>query len=265
VDKPGAEPQSVIKVGGSMLCDRAAYDGVARALASELDLGSRCIVVSAARGVTDEILQAEPDGPAARRLIARHEALLGGPLPAQLRRDLDHAMLEAAAGSRSRWLAWGERASATALQHALAKLGHTLAVVELAPWAPAPSASAIIPGFYVLDRARQIRILPRGGSDISAVVAARWLGARTARLWKAGGGFRGAAGLVLDVVSPADLLATIGSRVRPVHPDAVRLACNSGIEITLEDPIGRGQSTRVTGGAAAVAPPEFELPAEAQP
>ena len=248
----------VVKVGGSLLPDRAAYAAVAQQLAPILDRQPAWVVVSAAKGVTDVLASLAPGGDPAE-VLRIHERLFAGPLPAQLLAWFRTACAAAAAGSPEALLAWGEQASAELLRIHLSDIGHDLPVVELSPRAVPPTLRrAIVPGFYVRSTQGAIELLPRGGSDISAVLAAKWLGAREVRLWKQGGGIRLEPGVTVESVDARTLLAWLGDRVRPVHPDAIRLAAQSRVALVLEDPWGRDGATRIgydpTAGAMATLP-----------
>ena len=243
---PVPTPPLIVKVGGSLLPSREGYRLVAEALAPILDQGPTWVVVSAAKGVTDALhaaIAGQEDPDAVLRL---HERLFAGPLPQHLLGWFRTARAAAQAGSPEALLAWGEQASAELLRTQLADLGHDLAVVELEPSASPPMARrAIVPGFYVRGAEGAIQVLPRGGSDISAVMAARWVGAPEVRLWKEGGGIRLQPGVTVDRVDAQTLVHWLGDRVRPMHPAAVRLAAQAGIGLLLEDPWGADGSTRI--------------------
>jgi homoserine dehydrogenase len=230
----------VIKVGGSLLRDGDAYGAIARRLAPELATPT-WVVVSAAHGVTDRLRTlAESRDLAQADAIARQHAAWGLPpaLQAELLALAPHAPRDAV-------LAWGERASAALLQARLRAAGRRVPVVELRGRGRLPDLpSAIVPGFYLRDRAGRRRLLPRGGSDITALLVAAWTGAPSVHLWKDGGGIR-----LGDAIAPTlrsrDLLARIGSTIHPLHPAAARIAQRRGIALVLEDPWGRHASTTV--------------------
>lgn len=230
----------VIKVGGSLLQDGAAYDAIARRLAPEFS-APVWVVVSAARGVTDRLRElADRRDPEAARGIARQHASWG--LPPALQAEL---LALAAHAPRDAILAWGERASAALLQARLRAAGRRVPVVELRGRDRLPDLpAAIVPGFYLRDRAGRRRLLPRGGSDITALLIAAWTDARTVHLWKDGGGIR-LDGAVAPLLRSRDLLARIGSTIHPLHPAAARIAQRRGIDLVLEDPWGHHPSTTV--------------------
>lgn len=242
-------PRSVIKVGGSVLCDHRSYASIARRLVEELDVGPTWIVVSAAAGVTDRLAQLAA-GPAEeagyRALVRSHERLNRAPLEPEILEELTGARAELDEGAPSRLLAWGERASASILRRLLERAGWTLPLVELAWDGPlGADPNAIVPGFYLRGPGGVLRLLPRGGGDISAVLAAARLGSSQARLWKAGGGLR------LDDrwiprIGSEDLVPRLPEPTRPVHVEAVRLAGRLGIELRLEEPYGRSPATTIT-------------------
>jgi aspartokinase len=242
----------IVKVGGSLLPGRDGYARVAAELAKVLDQGPCWVVVSAAKGVTDA-LQSASGLPGDEGILTLHERLFAGPLPAHLMAWWRTARAAAAAGRTEALMAWGEQASAELLRIRLSDLGHDLPVVELAPErAPPALPRAIVPGFYLRQPDGAIRLLPRGGSDISAVLAAKWAGAREVSLWKEGGGIRLQPGITVDRVDATTLLAWLGERVRPVHPEAVRLAASAGIALALEDPWGQDGATRIVPTAGPI-------------
>ncbi len=241
---------TVIKVGGSILRDAPAYEEVARLLQREVEAGPTCTVVSAARGVTDALasLARVGWGVEARGLLTLHAELGGGRIDPALARELERTLRAGAGVDAHTLFTWGERASVDALRHRLRRRGIDLPAVELLTGASLPrSASVLIPGFYVRDRAGAIRCLPRGGSDISAVLVAAALGSRTVRLWKDGGGFR-RDGRVITEVTGAEFVAQQQDPLRPLHTEAVRFASEWGIDLVLEDPRGAYPSTRVRAG-----------------
>lgn len=249
----------VVKVGGSLLRSRQDYAAMAKALVPVLESGPAWIVVSAAKGMTDaleRLARRELDGP---QVLALQQAFGPDAVPDTLRVAFHGALDQAAQGRPGALLAWGEQASARLLATDLAALGHHLDIVDLQPDAHVPPfRNAIVPGFYTRDAVGQIHILPRGGSDISAVLAARWLSAPEVRLWKEGGGIRIQPGLAVPAIDAHTLVAWLGDRVRPIHPEAVRLAAALDIPLTLEDPTGEGGATRIS--AAATAEPIPSLP-----
>ncbi|MFO1532258.1 MAG: hypothetical protein ABR562_00945 [Thermoplasmatota archaeon] len=246
----------IVKVGGSLLPGREGYAAVAAALAPIIARRPLWIVVSAAKGVTDALESLGTDASRADAVLRLHEVLFGEALPDHLTAWFRTAQAAAEAGAAEALMAWGEQASAEILRRHLADLGHGLRIVELAPSVPAPDLQhAIVPGFYVRGAEGAIQLLPRGGSDVSAVMAARWLGAAEVRLWKQGGGIRLEPGVTVRRVDAATLLAWLGDRVRPIHPAAVRLAQEAGVALTLEDPRGIDGLTRIDATATAIPPP----------
>lgn len=237
----------VIKVGGSLLTDGEAFDAVASRLATEFASSPTWVVVSATRGTTEALagLARSRDAEQARRIADRHAAW--GLAPA-LRGELAALV---AHGRTDELLAWGERASAAILQRRLAALGHRVPVVELRGRSRLPAlGAAIVPGFYLRDGAGRRRLLPRGGSDIAALLVAAWQSAPRVRLWKEGGGIR-LAGHVAPRLGSQELLDRIGATIHPLHPAAARIARRRCIELVLEDPWGRHPSTSVHADAAA--------------
>ena len=241
---------TVIKIGGSILRDEAAYRTIARRLAAQLQRGPTWAVVSAAGGVTDalERLACATDARDPRIVLAQQAEATGVRPEPHLEIELRRGVRELWSGRWDRLLAWGEQASASALRAHLAREGVDVPVVELAPETPtAPGHAALVPGFYLRDGEGGVRCLPRGGSDISAVLVAIRLGARTVRFWKEGGGIRSAQGVVPEV-DAATLLDRLANSVRPLHPEAIRLATRWGIDLILEDPFGQHAPTRVVSG-----------------
>ncbi len=238
---------TVIKVGGSILRDAPAYEEAARLLQREVEAGPTCTVVSAARGVTDTLasLAHLGWGVEARGLLTLHAELGGGRGDPTLARELERTLRARTGVDTHTLLTWGERASVDALGHRLRRRGVDLPAVELHVGASLPRrASVLIPGFYVRDRAGVIRCLPRGGSDISAVIVAAQLGSRIVRLWKDGGGLR-RHGRVVAEVTGGEFVAQQQNPLRPLHTEAVRLASEWGIDLVLEDPRGAYPATWV--------------------
>ena len=241
---------SVIKVGGSLLRDESDYRTIARCLRPELARGA-WVVVSAAHGVTDELedLARDRRPEAVAALLARHDRLAGTPLPAPLRSELMSGLREASV-AHGTILAWGERASAAALQSRLSQLGVHVRVAEL-PWSGLPPirGAALVAGFYVRDPNGGVSLMSRGGSDISAVLLAVRLHTPEVRLWKSGGGIHTAdATSTIPEMEGFELLERLGDRIRPLHPSALRLALRCQIELILEDPTGAGPPTRIRTG-----------------
>ena len=237
----------VIKVGGSILRDASSYDEVAGRLRSEIERGPTWVVVSAARGITDRLVRLPGRGLAVEvdELIDDHAAILGKELVPQLRAELEREVSKADGEPHDALLAWGERASAYALQSLLRRRGTVIPLVELSTDRSLPEVpSAVVPGFYLREPGGGIRCLPRGGSDISAVLVAQRLGVRVVRFWKEGGGLR-IGGATIPEVGAADVLSSLVDPLRPIHAEAVRTAVASGIDLILEDPAGRRPSTRI--------------------
>lgn len=239
---------TVIKVGGSVLRGEEDFQSIAERLRPWLQAGA-WVVVSAARGVTDQLgrLAKDPDLTVAHDLLSRHARWAGEPLPATVARELPSAVLEPSRHAAT-ILSWGERASAAALGARLSQIGIRAPIAELPSRGPPPNArAAIVPGFYIRDAAGRIHLLPRGGSDISAVLLATRIHAREVRFWKDGGGIHVPAEPASTVpeLYGSDLLAQLGDRIRPLHPAALRLALRAGLDLVLEDPSGQFPSTRV--------------------
>ncbi len=244
-------PVSVIKVGGSVLRDAAAYADVARAIFSEIARGPTWIVVSAGAGVTDRLersLNAGSPSSELGELLDRHEAWNDGPFPAELREGLLARVSTGDPGALPRRLAWGERASAEVLKSRLGRSGRAVPIVELGSSSSLPpERNALVPGFYLREDDGGIRLLPRGGGDISAVLVAAALGSTSVRLWKRGGGIR-IDGRALPRVLASDLLPRLEDPIRPIHVEAVRIAARLGIELSLEDPFGGAAATVIESG-----------------
>lgn len=240
-------PCQVIKVGGSILQDAAAYEAVAGLLDEEMVHGPTWVVVSAAQGVTDSLTHlGDPDRARTIAHLRRmHTDLGGGPLPTDLATELDAAEGSVEAGQRDELLSWGERASAVAMWSRLRARGRLVPIVELREPGPITDhPSAIVPGFYVRDGSGGIRCLPRGGGDISAVLLAAALGCRIVRLWKRGGGLRLNGRPVPEAPAPA-LIPHLVDPLRPVHISALWLADRWGIDLLLEDPFTGLDPTRI--------------------
>lgn len=245
-------PASVVKLGGSILRSASGYRRCAELIADERRRGRRpWVVVSAAYGVTEELLRLPPRGarPGRADLVERHLELADAPgdghLAGWLRRSLEHALRR---GGDSP-LAWGEQASTATFRIHLARLGVLLPVVELTPTGvPAASDGAVVPGFYLRVGPDEVRCLSRGAGDLSAVLVASGVGARTARLWKRGGAIR-LAGRIVEEIDAATLLPALRDPLRPVHVGALGLAALKGIDLVLEDPLDAGPSTRVLAAA----------------
>ncbi len=238
---------AVIKVGGSVLRDRESYRTVAGILVDQLERGRTWIVVSAAHGVTDalERLGRTANPEEVRSLLDRQSEVAEIPASSNLKRELWRGILEAKVGDPDRLLAWGEQASALALQAHLSRLGAAVRIEELDSQGPRRmDGSAIVPGFYVRDRDGRARCFPRGGSDISAVLVAVRLGVPSVRFWKDGGGIL-ANGAAVPEVDARELLSRLSGTIRPLHPAALLLAAQRGIDLILEDPCGNRGSTRI--------------------
>lgn len=240
----------VLKIGGSVLRAAGDYRQAAARIAREALRQPTWVVVSAAHGVTDALnaLAQSRNPQGAARILAQHARLLDGPLPASWSEDLTRAELGAGAGRPEALLGWGERASAFILQAWLRRVGVDAPVFELGPRRPLPRHRvAVVPGFYLRDRFGRTRTLPRGGSDVSALLLAVSWGASSVRLWKEGGGVRSPdrPDEIVPAIDATELLVWIGESVRPLHPAAVRIARRHGIELILEDPTGARPSTRV--------------------
>jgi aspartate kinase len=234
---------TIVKIGGSILRSAADFVQVARWLEERLRSAATWAVVSAAHGVTDRLENLNEAE--AATLVAFHAELAGIELPKWLVRDLEESRETARTGRTGPLRSWGERASAYALQRRLSETGVEAPIVELSARSRPPDArAAVVPGFYLRDRNGVARTLPRGGSDISAVLVARLVGAREVRLWKDAGGLRTGEGIVSDV-DVETLLTHIGVTIRPLHPAAARIARHCGISLVLEDPTGRARPTRI--------------------
>lgn len=237
----------IVKIGGSLLTDGTAFEAIAARLHQDLDQAPTWIVVSAARGVTERLRQLARDrDPVVSQNLGDDHLAWGLPpaLASELKQLATHA-------SHDDILAWGERASAAILQGRLADLGRRAPIVELRGRSRLPVlGTAIVPGFYLRDVRGRRRLLPRGGSDIAALLVATWTGAETVHLWKEGGGIR-FDGLVSPILRSQELLLRIGSSIHPLHPAAARIAQRRGIELVLEDPWGRHPSTNVCDAEAA--------------
>jgi aspartokinase len=241
---------TTVKVGGSILRDAAAYAEAARLLLPLLDEGAH-VVVSAAHGVTSRLqaLAAGAAQPDEAGTLRSHHAALAGALPDAEFPSLEAALQAARAHDATPLLAWGERASAWALRQQLRAAGRDVPVHELDLRRPAPAGPAIVPGFFLWDRRGRLRVLPRGGSDISAVLVAVRNGGRTVRLWKQGGGIHDGP-VVLPATSAAALLRRIGGSIHPLHPAALHIARARRLTLRLEDPSGRWPATLVHPGPA---------------
>lgn len=238
---------TVIKVGGSILRTTKDHARVAQALLPHIDQGPTWVVVSAPQGLTERLLKLarEPNHEKLRELIEDQRLRSGLPRNPALEHALEQGLAEVATGNPASLVAWGEQASAAALRSCLNALGVDCPIVELqARTRPAPWRDAIVPGFYLRDRKGRARLLPRGGSDISALLLAHWLDAQEVHLWKQGGGIRDGE-RTLPNLSPEETLQRVGRTISPIHPAAVRLAQHSGIDIVLEDPWGQAPSTRI--------------------
>lgn len=236
----------VIKIGGSLLRDGLAVARLAQRLRPALATGGTWIVVSAVFGVTDELAQLvrTRDATAAEAIARRHR---DWGLPPALHHELLNLLPHA---TEPAILAWGERASAALLQHHLRAEGHRVPIVELRGRSRLPRLPiAIVPGFYLRDAQGRRRLLPRGGSDITALLVASWLGAGHVQLWKDGGGIR-RGDIVAERLASDELLQHIGTTIRPLHPAAARIAKRQGITLVFEDPWGRSPSTVIAPAAA---------------
>jgi aspartate kinase len=244
---------TVIKVGGSILRSEESYRTVARLLAERLKREPTWIVVSAAQGITDalERLGRTTVGRQAHSLLEVQSRLTGVPCTSNWEADLRDRVCEAQIGHTDRLLAWGEQASTAALRSHLFRFGIRVPIVELTQGIRLPSWwAALVPGFYVRDRAGKARCLPRGGSDISALLVAAQLGARSVRLWKDGGGILSTPNGVMPEIEAAALLPSITRTIRPLHPAALLLAIRRGIDLVLEDPFNHCAPTRIMARGA---------------
>ncbi|HTD81193.1 MAG TPA: hypothetical protein VK723_03475 [Thermoplasmata archaeon] len=240
---------SVIKVGGSVLRDARSYEVIARLLSERMTTEPTWVVVSAAKGVTDGLdrLRGAGDSEDIRRFLAGHTRATGVSPAAGLEAELRDGWRASFGGSVQSLFAWGERASTDALRRHLRRLGIEVPVIELPSRVRLPPVpSALVPGFYLRDRTGHVRCLPRGGSDISAVLVAAGLRSARVRLWKDGGGIRVGGESTVTEVDGASLLHRVRGSIRPLHPVALRIAIQRGIDLVLEDPFGRHASTLVS-------------------
>jgi aspartokinase len=231
----------IIKIGGSLLTDGAAFDAVASRLTVELEQEATWVIVSATHGTTAELAELVKTRELhhAQQIANRHRDWgLVPALAAELVALTQH-------GRPDELLSWGERASAAILKQRLALLDHRVPIVELRGRSRLPPVgTAIVPGFYLRDSAGRRRLLPRGGSDIAALLVASWKHSPRVRLWKQGGGIR-LDGRVAPILASSQLLDHLGTTIHPLHPAAARIAQSRGIELVLEDPWGRHPGTVV--------------------
>jgi aspartate kinase len=235
----------VIKLGGDAVATPDQIAAAARRVA--LLAGSRPVIVvtSARRGMTDHLLQlchdvdrAASGGASAELLVSAHRAVAAG--------ELVTAVLVAAALERL-----GTRATALdARQAGLQGEGrHRPARLQRIRRTPirAILARGVVPvvtGFQVAAR-DDIRILGRGGSDLTAVALAAAFGAASCRFFKLHG-LRTAdpllnpqAGMIGTIDYP-ELHRLLAAGAKVLHHDAARAAERFGLRLEFEEFPGEG-------------------------
>lgn len=172
----------VVKIGGSVLTDTAAYERVARFLRSRVRGAERpriVAVVSAQHGHTDELLGA------ARAVVRR-------PNPVMLDLLWSTGELRSVALLAFHLHAVGVRATGLNVQQAGLRVaresGTQLDGVQVDPWRLTRALEkflvVVVPGFLATRRSGSIVSLGRGGSDLSAVLLATALKAQRCELVK---------------------------------------------------------------------------------
>jgi aspartate kinase len=175
------KPVTVIKIGGSVLRDAAAYQSAAAFLSTRLGEhpGERLVVVvSAEHGVTDALLAA------AREIVAE-------PDPATLDLLWSTGELRSAALLALQLQARGVRALAvnvhqTGLTEPVARHGTGRLGIRALRLSAALAAHDVViaPGFLARGGGDAVVSLGRGGSDLTAVLVAAGLNARQCELIK---------------------------------------------------------------------------------
>ncbi len=211
---------AVLKFGGAALADGKAISRACELILAEGAERTVC-VVSALKGVTDQLLQACEGGPQAQStggaLRIRHRSVcreLGVPSDSldRLWRELQSLLTEIPNGgklppaARDLILSFGERASARIVALALRQAGVLATPVDsfdlgfettpgwtsLAPGVAQRIAPAlqqvpgipVVTGFLAKDNKGNLTNLGRDGSDLTAAVIAEALGADALTFWK---------------------------------------------------------------------------------
>lgn len=269
----------VLKLGGGALADAEGVQralAVVRSAGGE----SRCVVVSALGGVTDalEILAraaARGHGDPGS-LVACHRAVLAAVgLPEDLLAGLESELRAdfgkvARAGrvegtDLDRIMTWGERAAAHLVAAALRREGvdalalgagglGLLTTTRRGGAEPLPGAEVrlrnalvgvtgvpVVTGYLGRDREGLITTLGRHGSDITAALLARALGAREMQVWKGVAGVMtadprlGARARLIPRLSFDQARALAASDPPVVHPRALELVAEAGIPVRVRD------------------------------
>ncbi|MGE3163496.1 MAG: aspartate kinase [Planctomycetota bacterium] len=275
-----ALPRWVMKFGGTSVGD-AACVRAAGAIVSGHHERSPAVVVSAASGVTDELIRllahaargGSQQQAGLASLVARHRTLLRElELPAELLDSLFGELQELLEGvavlreltdrTRDRGLSYGERLLAPVFAAHLVRLGY-----DARPWdagelglitddrhgraRPLAEAYARIPktltragahipvitGFIGRTASGETTTLGRGGSDYSASIVARAVGAEVLQIWTDVDGI-----MTADprIVAGAQVLSTLSygeaselaySGAKVLHPSTIAPAMEAGIPV----------------------------------
>lgn len=227
------DPVTVLKLGGDALATPSLIAAAARRVVAERDRGAVVVVTSARRGVTDHLVAmardvaiatggGEDPACADEQAIAAGEVVTAALLAAALARL---GVVARPLDARDAGILGGGPPGGARLRRIRRARLRSLLAHRITP---------VVTGFQVADRGA-VRVLGRGGSDVTAVALAAALGA-TCTFYKAHGlrladpahhPDAPAAGRI-DHAALATILAD-GARV--LHPAAARLAARHGVPL----------------------------------
>lgn len=231
-------PLIVLKFGSSVLDGPRGFETAAAEVVSQIHRGRRVVaVVSAPAGTTDTLLRSaeelseRPPQALVSRLLATGEAASVALLAIALaQRGVDsHALGPESLGLRTA----GPILDADPVDVDVARLTGLFAI----------HAVVVAPGFVGTDLAGEPTLLGRGGSDLTALFLAYWLGAEECRLVKDVDGIFPADPRKVPGTAPFertswDVALSVGGEV--VQPKAVAFASALKMPFRVAAPGGRG-------------------------
>ena len=240
---------TVVKIGGSVLTDTAAYERVARFLRSRVRGAERpriVAVVSAQHGHTDDLLGA------AQSIVRR-------PNPVMLDLLWSTGELRSVALLVFHLHALGVRATGLNVQQAglrvIRESGAQRDGVQVDPWRLTRALEkflvVVVPGFLATRRSGSIVSLGRGGSDLSAVLLATGLNAERCELIKDVPGYfdvdpaAHAAARQLPQVSYERALEMARAGCELVQPAALEAAARAGLHLVIRSLDESAQRTEI--------------------
>lgn len=225
-------PPGVLKIGGSVFCGRDAYEHVARRLRDRLAQSPDTrllVVVSAENGTTDALLaqarafSPEPPGDAMDLLWSTGELRSVALLTLALRAS---GVSAAGLNVHQAGLLIGKDC------RVLARLGRVRRAFS-------QHAVVVVPGFLAATTSGSIVSLGRGGSDLSAVLFARALGASACELikdvpgWFTSDPHQDAGAEHLASVSYAEAIEHAATGCRLVQRRAIEAAAEAGLRLVI--------------------------------